>query len=70
MLSTFLLVHVSTHEWVVSLEQWLKPPAWKVGDREFDPRSGIQFSKKKVFTFAHSQRSNIVCVCGGGGCAP
>ena len=69
MLSTFLLVHVSTHEWVVSLEQWLKPPAWKVGDREFDPRSGIQFSKKKSF-FLRSLTKIQYCVCVWGGGAP
>ena len=27
--------------------QWLKLPAWKVGDRGFEPRSGIRFSKKQ-----------------------
>ena len=26
--------------------QWLKLPVWKVGDRGFEPRSGIQVSKK------------------------
>ena len=29
------------------LVQWLKLPAWKFGDRGFEPRSGIQVSKKK-----------------------
>ena len=27
--------------------QWLKLPAWEIGDREFEPRSGIQVSKKQ-----------------------
>ena len=37
--------------------QWLKLPAWKVGDRGFEPRSGIQVAKKqkkKGFFPAHS----------------
>ena len=29
-----------------ALVQWLKLPAWKVGDRGLEPRSGIQVSKK------------------------
>ena len=28
--------------------QWLKLPAWEIGDREFDPRSGIQVLKKQI----------------------
>ena len=28
--------------------QWLNLPAWKIGDRVFDARSGIQFSKKQM----------------------
>ena len=27
--------------------QWLKLPAWKVGDSEFEPPSGFQVSKKQ-----------------------
>ena len=27
--------------------QWLKLPAWKVGDRGFDPHSVLQVSKKQ-----------------------
>ena len=38
----------------------LKLPAWKVGDRGFEPHSGLQVSKKKCFFSAHSQRLNIV----------
>ena len=29
------------------LVQWVKLAAWKVGDRTFKPRSGIQVSKKQ-----------------------
>ena len=29
--------------------KWLELPAWKVGDRGFVPRSGIQVSKKDMF---------------------
>ena len=28
--------------WAGVLVQWSKLPAWKVGDRGFEPRSGIQ----------------------------
>ena len=32
------------------LVHWLKTPAWKVGDRGFEPHSGLQVSKKeKIF---------------------
>ena len=31
----------------VSLGQWLKLGAWKVGDRGLEPRSRIQVSKKQ-----------------------
>ena len=27
--------------------RWLKPPAWKVGDRELEPHSGLEVSKKQ-----------------------
>ena len=38
-----------------ALVQWLKLPAWKVGDRGFEPHSGLQVSmKKKCFFPAHS----------------
>ena len=30
-----------------ALVQWLKMPAWNVGDREFEHRFGIQVSKKQ-----------------------
>ena len=43
------------------LVQWLKLPAWKVGDRGFEPRSGLQVSKEQKWFFpAHSYRFNIV----------
>ena len=29
--------------------EWLKLPAWKVGDRGYVPRSAIQVSKKQMF---------------------
>ena len=32
-----------------ALVQWLKLPAWKVGDRGFEPRSGFQVLKKQMF---------------------
>ena len=35
--------------WAAALVQWLKLPAWKVGDRGLEPRSGIQVSKKKMY---------------------
>ena len=38
--------------------QWLKLPVWKVGDRGFEPHSGIQVSKKKKF-LPRSQEFNI-----------
>ena len=34
--------------WAKALVQWLKLRAWKVEDREFEPHSGLQVSKKKV----------------------
>ena len=35
--------------------QWLKLPAWNVGDHRFEPRSVIQVLKKqKCFFSAHS----------------
>ena len=32
---------------VAALVQLLKQPTWKIGYREFDPRSGVQVSKKQ-----------------------
>ena len=31
-----------------ALVQWLKLPAWKIGNREIEPHSGFQVSKKRV----------------------
>ena len=42
--------------------QWLKLPAWKVGDRGFEPHSGIQVSKKKIFL--HCSLVNIHIIVG------
>ena len=40
---------------------WLKLPAWKAGDRGFEPHCGLQVSKKpKCFFPAHSLIINIV----------
>ena len=36
---------------VGALVQWLKLPACKVGDRELEPLSGIQVSKKQYVSF-------------------
>ena len=32
-----------------ALVQWLKLPAWKVGDREFEPRSAFKLQRNKMF---------------------
>ena len=38
------------------LVQWLKPPAWKVGDSGFEPHPGLRVSKKQKCLFpVHSQ---------------
>ena len=39
-----------THVRAGALVQWLKLPAWKVGDRGFNPHSGIQVSKQNVLS--------------------
>ena len=46
--------------WAGALVPWLKLPAWKVGDRGFEPHSGLQVSKKQCFFPADSQLFNIV----------
>ena len=43
-----------------ALAQWLKLPAWKVGDREFKPALAFKFQKNKMFVPTHSCRFNIV----------
>ena len=47
--------------WTGALVQWSKLPAWKVRDRWFEPRSGIQISKKQnVYSLLTRKRLNIV----------
>ena len=43
-----------TAHWARGLVHWLKLPAWKVGDRGFEPHSGLQISKKQNCILAHS----------------
>ena len=38
---------VKPTDWLMALVQWLKLHAWKIEDRRFVPRSGIQVSKKQ-----------------------
>ena len=40
--------------------QWLKLPARKVGDRGFEPHSGIQVSKKQNVSFSLTRRYSIL----------
>ena len=44
--------------------QWMNLPAWKVGDRGFKIRPGIQVPKKKCSNLSppHSKRFNIIIV--------
>ena len=35
------------HNRTRALVQWLKMPAWKVGDRKFEAHTGLQVSKKQ-----------------------
>ena len=37
--------------WAGALVQWLKLPAWEVGDRGFEPHYGLQASKKQNVSF-------------------
>ena len=41
---------------------WLKLPAWKVRDRGFEPRSGIQVSKKEIVSSLLTRKDSIVWV--------
>ena len=43
-----------------TLVQWLKLPAWKVGDRAFEPHSGLQVSKKQNVSSALTQKDSIM----------
>ena len=54
----FYAENVSTLEHFLAgaLVQWLKLPAWKVGDRGFEPHSGIQVLKKWEVACSTSNR--------------
>ena len=43
-----------------ALVQWLKLSAWKVGDRGFEPRSGIQVSKKQNVRSLLTRKNSIL----------
>ena len=43
-----------------ALVQWLKLPAWKVEDRDFEPDSGLQVSKKQFFSFSFTREDSIL----------
>ena len=40
--------------------KWLKLPAWKVEDRGFEPRCGIQVSKKNKMFLSCSHVKNLI----------
>ena len=40
--------------------QWLKLPAWKVGDSEFEPPSGFQVSKKQNVSSPLTREDSIL----------
>ena len=44
----------------VFLVQWLKLLAWKVGDREFKPRPGLQVSKKHNVSSPHTRNYSML----------
>ena len=43
-----------------ALVQWLKLPAWKVRDREFQPHTGFQVSKKLNVSFPLTRKDSIL----------
>ena len=43
-----------------ALLQWLKLAAWKVGDRRFEPRFGIQVTKKQIVASPLSRKDSIL----------
>ena len=45
---------------VGALVQWLKLHVWKVGDRGFAPRSGIQLSKKQNASSLLTSKDSIL----------
>ena len=42
------------------LVQCLQLPAWKVGDRGFEPHSGLQVSKKQNLSFPLTRKDTIL----------
>ena len=40
--------------------QWLKLPAWKIGDRRFEPNSGLQVSKKQNVSSSRTCKDSIL----------
>ena len=42
-----------------ALMQWLKLPAWKVGDRGFEPHSGLQISKKQSVSSLLTSKNSL-----------
>ena len=59
--NTYMLqgFHLKT-VWAGAIVQWLKLPAWKVGDRGFEPRSGIQVSKKQSVSTPFIRKDSIL----------
>ena len=45
---------------VGALVQWLKLPAWKVGDRGFEPHFGLQVSKKQNVSSPLTREDSIL----------
>ena len=43
-----------------ALVQWLKLLAWKVGDRGFEPHSGLQVSKKQNISSPLTRKKSIL----------
>ena len=43
-----------------ALVQWLKLPAWKVGDRGFIPCSGLKVSKKQTVSSPLTRKDSIL----------
>ena len=51
---------VSVGLYAVALVQWLRLPAWKVGDRGFEPHSGLQVSKKQNVSSSLTGNNSIL----------
>ena len=43
-----------------ALVQWLKLPAWKVGDCGFEPHSGLQVSKKQNISSTLTRKDSLL----------